>query len=171
MRDFERFPELAWLDRNHAVAPAALAAACFALGAALPPALGTSGAQMLVVGFLLSTLALYHVTYAVNSLSHRFGSQRYDAGDGSRNNALLALVALGDGWHNNHHRFPASARHGFYWWEIDPTWLGLRALAALGLVWDLAPVPVEAYAERRRSASAATTAAPHAAPNESPIRA
>lgn len=173
MGDFARFPELVWLDRWHAVAPAALAIACFALGAwleASAPALATSGAQMLVVGFLASTLALYHVTYAVNSLSHRFGSQRYDAGDGSRNNALLALVALGDGWHNNHHRFPKAARHGFFWWELDPTWLGLRALAVLGVVSDLAPVPAEAYALRRPSAIAASTATPHATPNESPIR-
>jgi stearoyl-CoA desaturase (delta-9 desaturase) len=175
--DFARFAELRWLDRWHAAAPLSLALACAALGAALArldPALGTSAAQMLAVGFLASTLALYHVTYAVNSLAHRFGSQRYDAGDGSRNNPVLALLALGDGWHNNHHRFPKAARHGFYWWELDPTWLGLRALAALGLVWDLAPVPGEAYAvaPRARSAkSAAATASPQATPNESPTRA
>jgi stearoyl-CoA desaturase (delta-9 desaturase) len=171
MRDFARFPELVWLDRWHAVAPAAVALGCWALGAALAArGFATSGAQMLIVGFLLGTLALYHVTYAVNSLAHRFGTRRYDAEDGSRNHALLALVSLGDGWHNNHHRFPRAARHGFFWWELDPTWLGLRALAALGFVSDLVPVPAEAYAERRPSAIPASTPAPHATPNESPIR-
>jgi stearoyl-CoA desaturase (delta-9 desaturase) len=177
MRDFERCPEIAWLDRWHGVAPAALAAACFGLGALLEaraPALGASGPQLLVVGFVCSTLALYHVTYAVNSLGHRFGSRRYATGDASRNNVWLALVALGDGWHNNHHAFPRAARHGFRWWELDPTWLGLRALAAIGLVWDLEPVPPAAYAlppERRRTTSAAATARPQVTPNASPTRA
>jgi len=177
MSDFARVPELRWLERWHAIAPMALAAGCFALGAWLErarPELGTSGPQMLAVGFLASTLALYHVTYLVNSLGHRVGAQRFETGDGSRNNALLALVSLGDGWHNNHHRFPKSARHGFHWWELDPTWLGLRALAALGLVSDLAPIPAEAYADPRRSrphAIANATAAPQPNANESPIRA
>jgi stearoyl-CoA desaturase (delta-9 desaturase) len=127
---------------------------------------------MLVVGFLASTLVLYHVTYAVNSLGHRFGAQRYDTGDGSRNNACLALVSLGDGWHNNHHRFPKAARHGFRRWEIDATWLGLRALAALGIVRDLAPVPPEAYdASRRRPGRAGAATRTQAARDESPIRA
>jgi stearoyl-CoA desaturase (delta-9 desaturase) len=84
------------------------------------------------------------VTFAVNSLGHRFGGQRYESGDESRNNFWLALATLGDGWHNNHHRFPASARHGFRRRELDLTWLGLCGLAALGLVWDLRPPPAAA---------------------------
>ena len=183
--DFARFPELRALDRWHLLPPAALAAACYALGAWLGPAHGTSGAQMLVVGFVWSTLALYHVTFAVNSLGHRFGARRFDAGDESRNNTWLALVTLGDGWHNNHHRFPRSARHGLSWREPDPTWWALRALASLGLAWELHAPPAEAYAARslsgsrrasvRPAASARATRttptlAAHAKPKRSPIR-
>jgi stearoyl-CoA desaturase (Delta-9 desaturase) len=183
--DLARFPELRALDRWHFVPPAVLAAASYALGAWLEPAHGTSGAQMLVVGFVWSTIALYHVTFAVNSLGHRFGTRRFESGDESRNNAWLALVTLGDGWHNNHHRFPGSARHGLSWREPDPTWWALRGLAALGLVWDLRDPPDEAYAARarsvsrrapaRRAASARAisttpTLAAHANPNRSPTR-
>lgn len=78
-----------------------------------------------------------HVTWSVNSMCHLFGSAPFATGDESRNNAVVALLSLGEGWHNNHHAFPSSARHGLRWWEIDPTYLGLRALAAIGLVWDL----------------------------------
>ena len=183
--DFARFPELRALDRWHFVPPAALAVASYALGAWLGPAHRTSGAQMLVVGFVWSTVALYHVTFAVNSLGHRFGSRRFEAGDQSRNSPWLALVTLGDGWHNNHHRFPLSARHGLSWREPDPTWWALRGLAGLGLVWDLRDPPAEAYAGRARSAArlaaprrianaraarVAATAAAHAKPNRSPTR-
>ena len=182
IRDFARFPELRALDRWHFLPPVALAGACYALGAWLGAAHGTSGPQMLVVGFVWSTLALYHVTFAVNSLGHRFGARRFDAGDESRNSGWLALLTLGDGWHNNHHRFPRSARHGLTWREPDPTWWGLRALAAVGLVWDLRPPPAEAYAAVRatrrasrpfshRAASTRPTLAAHAKPNRSPTRA
>jgi stearoyl-CoA desaturase (delta-9 desaturase) len=172
--DFAAAPELRWLDRFHMVPPLLLALACGALGAwlaATRPELGTSALQMVAVGFFASTLVLYHVTYAVNSLAHRFGTQRYATGDGSRNHPVLALVTLGDGWHNNHHRFPKAARHGFFWWEIDPTWLGLRALETLGFVSNLAPVPREAYTLGRRApaTAAASATSPHATPNESPI--
>ena len=96
---------------------------------------------MLVWGFLISTIALYHVTYAINSLAHTFGTRRFPTRDESRNNLWLALVTFGEGWHNNHHYYPSSARQGFYWWEIDITYYILRALAAVGLVWDLRTVP------------------------------
>ena len=175
--DLARDPLLRWLDRWHFVPTLALAAACFALGAGLArvaPQLGTSGAQMLVVGFLWSTLALSHTTFAVNSIGHRFGTRRYETGDHSRNNAFLALISLGEGWQNNHHRFPGAARAGFFAWEFDPTWWMLRALAALGLVSQLRPVPAEAYAERPRAlrnTRTATTTKPQPNPNESPTRA
>jgi stearoyl-CoA desaturase (delta-9 desaturase) len=152
VRDLARFPELRFLDRFDALVPLASIAAFYALGAALArlaPELGTDGAQMLVWGFVVSTVALYHCTFAINSIAHRFGSQPYATRDQSRNNALLALLTLGEGWHNNHHHYPGAARQGFRWWELDLAWLGLRALAALGLVWDLKPVPERVRAERR----------------------
>ena len=142
--DLARFPELRWLDRFDIVVPVALMVALYALGALLErvaPGLGTSGAQLVVWGFVVSTVALFHVTVTINSLAHRFGSRRFATRDDSRNNALLALLTLGEGWHNNHHFFPGTARQGFFWWEVDITWYGLRLLAALGLVHDLKPVP------------------------------
>ena len=145
VRDWQRFPELLWLDRYDALVPALLALGLFLLGAFLErvaPGLGTNGPQLLVWGFCISTVAVYHATFSINSLAHRWGSRRYATRDDSRNNALLALLTLGEGWHNNHHHYPASARQGFYWWELDLTWCFLRLLAALGLVWELKPVPL-----------------------------
>ncbi len=142
--DLARFPELRWLDRYDAAVPVALALALYALGAWLErtaPGLGTGGWQLLVWGFCISTVALWHSTFAINSFAHRFGSRRYATRDASRNNVWLALLTLGEGWHNNHHRYPAAARQGFYWWEVDVSWYGLRLLAALGIVSDLRPVP------------------------------
>ncbi len=143
--DLVRYPELRWLDRYDAAVPAALAVSLYALGAWLErsaPGLGTSGAQLLVWGFCISTIAVHHVTFSVNSLAHRYGSRRYATRDDSRNNPWLALLTLGEGWHNNHHHYPSAARQGFYWWEIDASYYALRLLAALGVVWDLRPVPV-----------------------------
>jgi stearoyl-CoA desaturase (delta-9 desaturase) len=121
--------------------------ALYGLGAALEawaPGLGTTGMQMLVWGFVISTIALYHLTFTINSLAHRFGSRRYATRDDSRNNWALALVTLGEGWHNNHHHYQASARQGFRWWEVDLSYYALRLMAAVGLVWDLKPVPERA---------------------------
>jgi stearoyl-CoA desaturase (delta-9 desaturase) len=146
VRDLQRFPELRFLDRFDIVVPAILAVGLFLMGKALEayaPHLGTSGGQMLVWGFFISTVALYHGTFTINSLAHRWGTRRYDNADNSRNNFWLALLTLGEGWHNNHHHYPASVRQGFYWWEIDMTYYFLRLMAALGLVWDLKPVPVK----------------------------
>ncbi len=143
VRDLLRFPELRWLDRFDIVVPFALAVALFATGAALErfaPGLGTSAWQLLVWGFFVSTVACYHGTYTINSLCHVWGRRRYATRDNSRNNALLALITLGEGWHNNHHHYPMSVRQGFYWWELDLTYYLLRLLAALGIVWDLKPV-------------------------------
>jgi stearoyl-CoA desaturase (delta-9 desaturase) len=144
VKDLLQFPELRWLDRFDILVPFALALALLGLGMALghyAPSLGTSGAQMLVWGFFVSTVACYHGTYTINSLCHSWGSRRYETRDDSRNNALLALITLGEGWHNNHHHYPSAARQGFYWWEIDITYYLLRGLAAIGVVWDLNPVP------------------------------
>jgi stearoyl-CoA desaturase (delta-9 desaturase) len=139
IEDFARYAELRFLDRHAWLPPLTLAVALYALG----------GLSWLAWGFFVSTVVLYHVTFAVNSICHRFGGQRYASGDESRNNAWIALLTLGDGWHNNHHRFPGAARHGFARGEVDLTYLGLRALEALGLVWDLRPVPAAALAATR----------------------
>ncbi len=142
--DFRGFPELRLLDRFDTLVPILLAAALFALGSVLEtaaPTLGTSGPQLLVWGFFVSTVVLFHATVTINSLAHRWGTRRFDTRDDSRNNALLALITFGEGWHNNHHHFPGSARQGFRWWEIDVTYYGLRAMQLLGLVHTLKPVP------------------------------
>ncbi len=152
VRDLQRFPELRWLDRFDILVPAALAVALFAAGAALErhaPGLGTSRWQMLVWGFFVSTVLCYHATYTINSLAHVFGRRRYATGDDSRNNALLALLTFGEGWHNNHHHYPNAARQGFYWWEVDLTYYLLRALAAVGVIWDLKPVPLAVRDDHR----------------------
>ena len=148
--DLARYPELRWLDRYDVAVPALLAAMLYALGAGLEAAgVATSGAQLVVWGFCLSTVLLYHATFTINSLAHCFGSRRYATRDNSRNNWWLALLTLGEGWHNNHHHFPGAARQGFYWWEVDLSYYGLRLLALLGLVWDLRPVPLAARDARR----------------------
>jgi stearoyl-CoA desaturase (delta-9 desaturase) len=150
--DLRRFPELRFLDRFDLLLPALLALALFLLGGWLQrqhPQLGTDGPQLLVWGFFVSTVALFHATFTINSLAHRFGSRRFDTRDDSRNNAWLALLTFGEGWHNNHHFFPGAARQGFRWWEIDLSWYGLRVLAALGLVHGLKPVPAWVLARAR----------------------
>lgn len=127
VRDLARYKELMWLDR-HPYLPAALLASATWLIASWPG---------LAIGFCSSTVAVWHATFCVNSLAHVVGRQRYVTGDQSRNNWLLALLTMGEGWHNNHHAYQASARQGFRWWEYDPTFYALRVLSWLGLVWDL----------------------------------
>ena len=149
VRDWMRFPELRLVERIDWLPFAALGTACAALGGWLEdarPELGTSAGQMFVWGFAVSTVLVYHATYSINSLAHGWGSRRYDTPDDSRNNALLAAITLGEGWHNNHHRYPASARQGLRWWEIDLTWQGLRLLAAFGVISDLKQLPARVAA-------------------------
>ncbi len=129
--DLARYPELRFLDRFDILVPVVLAVTLFLVG----------GWQWLVWGFFVSTVVLFHCTCFINSLAHVLGRRRYQTGDDSRNSLLLALVTLGEGWHNNHHRFPGAARQGFFWWEIDLTYYGLQVLQRLRLVWDLRPVP------------------------------
>lgn len=150
--DFAAFPELRLLDRFDAVVPLFLAAALYATGSILErtqPALETNGLQMLVWGFFISTVALYHTTFTINSLAHRVGRVRYLTDDESRNSFALALLTWGEGWHNNHHHYPSSARQGFYWWEIDLTYYVLVGLSWVGLVWDLRPVPPRVLESKR----------------------
>jgi stearoyl-CoA desaturase (delta-9 desaturase) len=154
--DWARYPELRWLERNHLVGPIGLIAALALAGWALlglAPGLGTGPAQMVVWGFGVSTTLLYHTTFTINSLAHTVGSRRFRTADQSRNNWLLAVLTLGEGWHNNHHYFPGSARQGFYWWEVDVTYYILVAMERLGLIWDLRPVPERVYEAARRHAS------------------
>ncbi len=145
VKDWTPFPELVFLTRFHALVPVGLAAALFAAGqvlAARAPALGTGGLQLLAWGFFLSTVLLYHATFSVNSLAHVWGSRRYATKDTSRNNPFIALLTLGEGWHNNHHHYPISERQGFFWWEFDPTHYLLRAASWMGLVRGLhGPAP------------------------------
>ena len=150
--DLAKFPELRWLDRYDIAIPVVLAAALYGLGVLLhhvAPQLGTSGGQMLIWGFFVSTIVLFHATVTINSLAHRFGSRRFDTRDDSRNNVWLALLTFGEGWHNNHHFFPGSSRQGFRWWEVDLTWYGLKLMSALGLVSGLKPVPAWVLSKAR----------------------
>ncbi len=154
---FAKFPELRLLDRWHWIAPATFAAAMYAFGvfcARFAPGLRTSGPQMLVWGFVISTVVLYHATFSINSLAHRWGRRRYATADDSRNNFWLALLTFGEGWHNNHHHCQSSERQGFFWWEIDATHYALAALARLRLVWDLRAPARDVYATVPRESSA-----------------
>jgi stearoyl-CoA desaturase (delta-9 desaturase) len=148
--DFAKYPELVFLNRFDLIVPAIFGAALWGAGALLErfaPQLGTNGAQLFVWGFFVSTVVLLHGTLFINSLAHAFGSRRFRTGDDSRNSLLLALITLGEGWHNNHHRYMNAARQGFYWWEIDVTYYLLRALSWTGLIWDLKTVPQSIYDE------------------------
>ncbi len=148
VKDLAKYPELVFLNRFDLIGPLLLVGLLYGLGAALEawaPGLGTGGWQMVVWGFFISTVVLFHATCAVNSFAHTLGTKRFETGDESRNSLLLALVTLGEGWHNNHHHYQASARQGFYWWEIDISYYILRAMAALHIVRDLKPVPERVY--------------------------
>lgn len=144
VKDWMRFPELRLLDQFAPVVAILYGSSLYLLGQILAerlPQLNTNGAMLFVWGFFLSTVLLYHATYSVNSFAHLFGTRRFATKDQSRNNAFVALLTLGEGWHNNHHQYPASARQGFFWWEVDATYYILLMLQALGLVWGLKAVP------------------------------
>jgi stearoyl-CoA desaturase (delta-9 desaturase) len=127
VRDLSRYPELRWLDRNHWVSPLALAGLCFLLGS-------WSG---LVWGFFVSSVLSHHATFTVNSLCHLWGRRRYATADASRNNVFVALITLGEGWHNNHHHYQSSTNQGFFWWEIDLSYYLLKVLELPGVVWAI----------------------------------
>jgi stearoyl-CoA desaturase (Delta-9 desaturase) len=155
--DLAKFPELVFLNKRDYVVPVLMGVGLWQLGSLLEawyPQLGTSGFQMFVWGFFLSTTVLLHGTLFINSLAHVMGSRRFATTDDSKNSFLLALITLGEGWHNNHHRYAHSARQGFYWWELDMSYYGLKVLSWLGLIWDLRPVPAQVYAEAAQTKSA-----------------
>jgi stearoyl-CoA desaturase (Delta-9 desaturase) len=131
VKDLARYPELRFLDRFHLLPPVALGAGLFVAG----------GWPAVLWGFFVSTVVLWHATFAINSLAHVVGRRRYETGEGSRNSFALALVTFGEGWHNNHHFYPASSTQGFYWWELDASFLVLRFLSVIRVVNDLRVPP------------------------------
>jgi stearoyl-CoA desaturase (delta-9 desaturase) len=145
--DFTKYKELRWLNKNYVVPPIALMVLLMILGgivnggSILAMFSVPGGLSTLFIGFFLSTIALYHGTFTINSLMHKIGGKRYDTGDESKNSAILALVTLGEGWHNNHHYYESSTRQGFFWWEFDITYYLLKMLSWFGLVWDIKEVP------------------------------
>ncbi len=150
IRDLAKYPELVFLNRFDILVPVVFAAGLFFMGhflAEAAPTLHTSGAQMLIWGFFVSTTALFHGTSCINSLAHLMGGRRFDTEDDSRNSFILSLITLGEGWHNNHHRYMSATRQGFYWWEIDVTYYLLKALSWTGFIWELKGVPPSIYRE------------------------
>jgi len=145
--DLTRYPELRWIDRHDWIPLGVYALVCAAIG-------GSSG---FVWGFVVSTLAVFHATMLINSLAHMWGSRPYATGDTSRNNALLAVLTLGEGWHNNHHHYMSSARQGFAWWEVDVTYYVLRVLACVGIVWAVRELPPTVKARFRPGAPTQTS--------------
>jgi stearoyl-CoA desaturase (delta-9 desaturase) len=133
VRDLGKFRELRILNQFHWVPGIFVGIACYLIG-------GWSG---LVVGFFISTVLLYHGTFTVNSLCHLFGSRRFQTRDDSRNNPFVAVITLGEGWHNNHHHFQNSVRQGFFWWEIDVAYYIIKCLSWVGLVWDIKRPPTK----------------------------
>ncbi|MDP2339938.1 MAG: acyl-CoA desaturase [Deltaproteobacteria bacterium] len=150
IKDFARFPELRFLNKHWWLPPTLLAAVLLVVG----------GPSMLFIGFILSTVLLWHATFLVNSLAHVWGSRRFATTDTSRNNALIALLTLGEGWHNNHHHYCSTARQGFYWWEIDVSYYILKGMSKLGLVWDLRTPHADALARNRIDQGAIDLAVP-----------
>lgn len=131
-------------------------------GLALPAAIGglmTMSWMGVLLGFLWGGLVrvflVHHVTWSVNSVCHLWGARPFASHDHSRNNAIVGVLALGEGWHNNHHAFPTSARHGLVWWQFDLSYVLIRALAAVGLAWGVRTPDAERIARKRRRAGCA----------------
>ena len=144
VKDWAKYPELRWINRFDIVIPVLMAVILFFGGNLLQnyvPGLKTNGPQLLIWGFFISSVVLFHATVTINSFDHMIGSRRYNTPDTSRNNAVLALITLGEGWHNNHHHYAVTAKQGFYWWEIDVTYYLLQILSWLGIVRDLRGLP------------------------------
>eukprot|EP00698_Gefionella_okellyi_P002737 TRINITY_DN12602_c0_g1_i1.p1 TRINITY_DN12602_c0_g1~~TRINITY_DN12602_c0_g1_i1.p1 ORF type:complete len:289 (-),score=25.50 TRINITY_DN12602_c0_g1_i1:73-939(-) len=127
IRDLTRFPELVWLHEHWRI-PVLLSLAAFYI---------FGGMWAVYWGFIMGVAVFHHGTFTVNSLAHMWGTQRYNTGDTSRNNWFVAIITMGEGWHNNHHHYEGSAAQGFFWWELDVSFYVLRVMAAVGLVWDL----------------------------------
>jgi stearoyl-CoA desaturase (delta-9 desaturase) len=141
--DWKRFPELLYLNRFDWVPFLSLGILLYLAGESswATEHLGSSGLQWLAWGFILPTVALYHATFSVNSVAHLYGSRRYETKDASRNNLPVAVLTLGEGWHNNHHFFPGTAQQGFFKGEFDPTFHALKILEKLRVVHSVKTVP------------------------------
>ncbi len=156
----EKYPELAWLNKYYLVPPVTLGFFVAFLGSVvngghtgwdiIPGMFSKDGMSALLIGFFLSTVLLYHGTFTINSIMHKFGKPRYETNDASKNSLWLALLTLGEGWHNNHHYYQASTRQGFFWWEIDITYYLLKLLSFTGLIWDIKEVPPHILASRNK---------------------
>ncbi len=153
IKDLAKFPELVFLNRFDQLVPYLYGACMYALGYFLEttyPTLAVTAPQFFVWTFFVSTVFLLHGTLMINSMAHVWGKQRYKTKDDSKNSAILAIITLGEGWHNNHHRYPHSTRQGFKWWEIDITYYGLKIMSLLGLITKLRKVPDEIIQNRSK---------------------
>ncbi len=168
IRDLACYPELVWLNRFDTIVPILFATGLWGLGWWLElhaPGLHTTRWQMLGWAFFVSTTLLFHGTACINSLAHLMGRRRFQTSDDSRNSWILTLITLGEGWHNNHHRYMSATRQGFYWWEFDPTYYGLKLLSWTGFIRDLKPVPASVLAEAAaRDPATSPTNAGHTVP-------
>jgi stearoyl-CoA desaturase (delta-9 desaturase) len=146
--DLVKYPELVWLNKHFLVPVVVYALGMFAIG----------GWATFVWGFVVSTVLLWHGTFTINSLSHVFGWRRYQTTDTSRNNPLLAIITMGEGWHNNHHCYMSSTNQGFFWWEWDPSYYVLKALSWVGVTRDLRKPPLALLEAKRISRKGAPAA-------------
>ena len=151
--DFAKYPELRWLNEHYIIPPATAGVILYLIG----------GWHFFVWGGIVSTVLLWHGTFTINSLSHVWGNRRYKTSDDSRNNPILAILTMGEGWHNNHHHYQSTANQGFFWWEVDLSYYILKALSVVGIVWDLRKPP-QHILENRAPSVAPASAAPPAAP-------
>ena len=146
-KDLRRDPFYVWLERNNnyykliLLSWAAYFVAAFAAALAMgdsPMEAAQFGASVWLWGVVVRTVIVWHQTWSVNSVTHLWGYRNYETDEKSRNNWVVGFTSSGEGWHNNHHADPRSARHGHCWWEVDTTYLTLRGLAAIGLASDIA---------------------------------
>ena len=133
VKDLSRYPELHFLNKYHYIPPVLYALLIYTLW----------GFPGLVWGFFISTTALYHCTFFINSLTHMVGRTRYRSNDESKNSFVLALLCCGEGWHNNHHHYQSAVNQGWFWWEVDLSYYALSVLSWLGIVWDLRKPPAK----------------------------
>jgi stearoyl-CoA desaturase (delta-9 desaturase) len=131
--DFGKYPELRFLDKYHWIPTVTVGALFLAIG----------GISAFLWGYVLTIICLYQASYCVNSLAHVYGSRRFNTTDESRNNLWLAIITLGEGWHNNHHHCKSSCRQGYKWYEIDMTFYLLTVLSWVGIVKDIRPFRAE----------------------------